>query len=200
MKRNVCLLAFAAVLIALSGCISVPPIDREKGRYEGQDLPIPTSPQLKVGESVQVMIGGIPATEEKTFVDDIGQDGTITLPYLGKVEIAGMTEAEASDHIQREYIEKGIYKSAVVKVFAASRFVYVSGEIARPGRYPWSSDLTVSRMIEVAGDFGQFASHKVRLQRGNAAPVSVDVDAIRLGKMPDEPLYPGDRILIARSW
>lgn len=203
MKRNVPFLAVAAaaaVVLALCGCQSVSPIDQETAEYTGGDLPVPPTPELKAGEMVQVVLDAIPEGDKSSFTDTIGSDGVITLPFLGKVNIGGMTETEASEYLQQQYIERDIYKAPVVKVFTASRFVYVSGRVARPGRYPWSSDLTASRMIEVAGDFDQFASHKVRLQRGNTVPVSVDVAAIRLGRMTDVPLYPGDRIVVLRSW
>ncbi len=158
---------------------------------------IPEAPPLRIGETVQVTLDGIPMEEKDTFIDDIGPDGTITLAYLGKVKIAGLTTAQAADKIQKLYVDGKIYRDVVVRVFATSQFVYVSGKIMRPGRYPWSPDLTVSRVIELAGDFTEFASHKVQLQRGgNSEPETINVDAIRKGKSPDVPLFPGDRVLI----
>ena len=72
-------------------------------------------------------------------------------------------------------------------------YIYLYGEVRRPGRYQYSANLTVEKAIVIAGGFGGRASkRKISVSRGNPA--------VREKKVPlDYPILPGDVITIGAS-
>lgn len=81
--------------------------------------------------------------------------------------------------------------------------VTVEGEVARPGRYAIEGDLTVSGVISQAGGLTRFGKNSVKLRRvdpqtGKMQIIEVDLKAVRDGRQPDPPLFPGDVISVSR--
>jgi protein involved in polysaccharide export with SLBB domain len=80
-------------------------------------------------------------------------------------------------------------------------FVYVIGEVNRPGRYQMIAPATLTDVIIAAGGFTSFAYKRgIEVRRhaydGRTVVVRVDEDAILDGKTPDIPLYPGDTVMV----
>ncbi len=86
-------------------------------------------------------------------------------------------------------------------------FVYVDGEIARPGVYslPTAGRLTLSRLVAAAGGLGALAiPERVDLTRivgeNREATIRLNLAAIRQKTEPDLYLKPDDHIIIGTSW
>jgi polysaccharide export outer membrane protein len=80
-------------------------------------------------------------------------------------------------------------------------WVIVSGEIARPGRYPLEDGLTLTHLIEQAGGRTPFGSDRITVRRPDAAAggtsdIDADLKAIRSGKAEDLVLSPGDQVAV----
>jgi len=58
-------------------------------------------------------------------------DGTVSLPLIGEVKIAGLTERKASKKLQKLYAR--YLKKPFVKLDVLSKKVYVLGEVKQPG-------------------------------------------------------------------
>jgi polysaccharide export outer membrane protein len=89
----------------------------------------------------------------------------------------------------------------------ASGVVYIGGEINRPGVYnlPVNGKLTLSRLIDAAGGFGQLAiPDRVDLVRkvgdDREAIIRLNLGAIRQRTEPDIYLKPDDHIIIGTNW
>lgn len=79
------------------------------------------------------------------------------------------------------------------------RYVYVGGEVARPGRIVWTPDLTLTKAIQAAGGFTLYAKEaKVALIRENTA-YEIDADLAQRKPEQDLRLVPGDSIQVPRS-
>jgi polysaccharide export outer membrane protein len=87
-------------------------------------------------------------------------------------------------------------------IFAGTQhWVVVSGEIARPGRYPLEDGLTLTHLIEQAGGRTPFGSDRVTVRRpdvaaGGTSDIDADLKAIRSGKAEDLVLSPGDQVAV----
>ncbi|MFP4143654.1 MAG: polysaccharide biosynthesis/export family protein [Phycisphaeraceae bacterium] len=86
-------------------------------------------------------------------------------------------------------------------------FVYVMGQINRPGAYavPGENDLTLKQLIASAGGLGQLAiPERVdlirRIDDNQEAVVRLDVRAIFEGEEPDIFIKPNDIINVGTSW
>jgi hypothetical protein len=56
----------------------------------------------------------------------------------------------------------------------------------------------VTTAIQAAGDFTQFASHKVWLTRTDGTRIKVNVDKALRDSTQDPPVFPGDKIEVYR--
>ncbi len=90
----------------------------------------------------------------QTQVDD---HGFITLRFIGAIEAQGLTESELAQQIKDTCIREDIYPVIDVSVTVMQRFIYVGGEVLRPGRVLWSQDLTLTKAIQEAAGFSIFA-------------------------------------------
>jgi polysaccharide export outer membrane protein len=81
------------------------------------------------------------------------------------------------------------------------RWVTVSGEVKRPGRYPLDGPLTLTRAIESAGGLTRFGSDHLTIRRrdaeaGGTREIDIDLKAIRDGKAEDPVLAPDDQVSV----
>jgi protein involved in polysaccharide export with SLBB domain len=127
----------------------------------------------------------------------IADDGTITLPLVGPIRAAGKTPAELQDDIQKLYVPQ-YYVRLTITVTGQSRVYYVGGEVTHPGPEVYISRTTITTAIQAAGDFTQFANHKVWLTRADGTRTRVDVDKALKDSTQDPPIFPGDKIYVKR--
>ena len=100
--------------------------------------------------------------------EQIRPDGRITLPLLGSIYIAGMTPEEASAEL--EAIAREYYSDADVSLRVtgyASKKIFVFGEVARPGPYPFTGENTVLNTLSKALPNRLADASKVQVLRPN---------------------------------
>ncbi len=87
----------------------------------------------------------------QTFSVNIGPDGTIQLPGLGSVPAHGMTLEEVNMEVNARYarIVPGIEVTTVLDQ-RAPRFIYIVGEVTKPGRIELVGPTTVIQAIALA--------------------------------------------------
>ena len=86
------------------------------------------------------------------------------------------------------------YKRLTIIVTGEQRVYSVGGQVKAPGRQVYISATTVTKAIQSAGDFTDFAAKKrVKLTRNGR---TLTVDCVKAAKDPslDLPVYPGDKI------
>jgi polysaccharide export outer membrane protein len=155
-------------------------------------------PRLHIGDVVSITFTGLPEIVEP-LDKPIKDDGTITLPDVGRVQAVGKTVGELEDAIHDLYVPK-VYTHLNVTVKASSdRAFYISGEVKGPGRLLYTGDITVSKAITSAGDFTDFADRSdIILIRANGDRFVLNMNRILAGKDPDPPIFPGDQIKVGR--
>jgi polysaccharide export outer membrane protein len=181
--------------LGLAGCATTNPPDVMNP--PGPETTNGVLPRLHVGDTVTINFTGI--DDLSMLEKPIKEDGSITLPDVGRVQAAGKTAGELEDTIHDLYVPS-VYKHLNVTVKTTSDRVYfVRGEVNRPDRYIYAGPITVTKAITSAGDFSNFANHKkVVLIRANGQHFLLNADAILNGDVPDPPVYPGDQIVVAR--
>jgi polysaccharide export outer membrane protein len=154
--------------------------------------------RFHIGDTVIVNLAGPADVEIPVHQEPIKEDGTITLPDIGKVQAAGKTAGELQNELHDLYVPK-YYTHLTVTVNIGDRVYYVSGEVKQPGRQLYVGETTVTKAITSAGDFTDFANHKtVVLTRTNGQRLNINVDRVRSGKVEDPAVYPGDQIFVNR--
>lgn len=79
----------------------------------------------------------------------VNTDGTILLPIIGNIPVAGLTEQQAADTIARR-LSSGVVNPRV-QLVDQSLFVTILGEIGIPGRYGMRSTETLPNLLGLAG-------------------------------------------------
>jgi polysaccharide export outer membrane protein len=181
-----------AILLLCAGCgtSAVAPANPQ--------IPVSSSiAQLRPGDSLNIALQGVP--DGSTNAVQIDEQGLISLPYIGTLTAAGISTAELSQRIRETYVSKRIYTTVDVAVSVTERFVYVGGEVQRPGRIVWTPDLTVAKAIQSAGGFTLYAKETaVSLVREKTA-YPIDVKLAQKNPAQDPRLVPGDSLQVSRS-
>lgn len=133
----------------------------------------------------------------------VSSNGTVDLPYVQTIDVAGLEPQEIARLIRERLIEKKILSdpSVIVQVKEYnSRRVVLLGQVAKPGTFPLTSGLTLIQAISLAGGLTAIANDdRVTLTRkvGNKTQtVVLSVEAITSGISEDIPLQSGDRIYV----
>ena len=153
--------------------------------------------RLRPGDTLTVSLQGVPDASTNTVqVDD---NGLITLPYVGSIQAANASTAELSQRIRETYLDKKIYTAVDVSASITERFVYVGGEVEKPGRVLWTADLTLAKAIQAAGGFTLYAKEdNVTVVRDQKA-YQLDVKLAQRDPSQDPRLVPGDSLQVPRS-
>ena len=139
------LAASAAAVLAMSGCglpgDSLPPV------------PPPTASAYRLGPGDQV---GITLFGEKELSGafPVSDSGRVALPLVGDVQAAGLTTDQLAVEIEQKLKSAGLYRDPRVAVEVTSyRPVFILGEVAKPGQYPYQPGMTVLTAAAIAGGF-----------------------------------------------
>jgi polysaccharide export outer membrane protein len=94
----------------------------------------------------------------------VEQDGTVALPVIGHVAVAGLSRQEAAKAIEAMYRDK-LIKNPIIEVKIINLKVSVFGEVRSPGNYALVKDKTT--LIDVLGQAGGITD------RGNEKRVKI---------------------------
>ncbi len=140
----------------------------------------------------------------------ISADGTIRLPMIGKVQVGGLTLADARERIYRLYDADYLVDPQItLEVLEFSeRTVKVLGQVNRPGPVviPPDKPLTIVDAITRANGFTRLANkRKVSLKttdnEGNPLVIELNINQIMSDpSVPDIPLKDGDTIHVPEDF
>lgn len=122
----------------------------------------------------------------------VNSDGEINFPILGELKVAGMSRWEISEKIKRELIAQKLLDDPVVSVSFVNVFYSVTGEVAKPGRFPLDRDrMTVLDALANAGDltiYGDRVGVKV-LRREEGILKTYNIDLTNAETVSKSPAY-----------
>jgi protein involved in polysaccharide export with SLBB domain len=200
-----CALALALVLPGcrlLRGDNPGPAIEAQNPAVQRATLALPAS-ALGTGDVIEVRVF---QEADVSGVFRVAPEGSIDFPLCGKVAVGGLTAAAAADAIAQCLKAGRFYKSPQVSVFLKelnSRKVYVFGEVARPGTFPYEDGMSAVQAIALAGGFTRLASKNActvsRQLAGEQARIKVPIDDIVAGRAPPFTLLPGDILFVPES-
>jgi polysaccharide export outer membrane protein len=134
----------------------------------------------------------------------VASDGTVDLPYVHTIQVAGLEPQEIARVVRQKLIDGQILTNPIVVVQVKeyrSRAVIMLGQVSRPGSFPLTPGLTLMQAISLAGGLNQIANDDNvtltrKLPNGATTTVQISVDAITEGHAPDVPLQAGDRVYV----
>jgi polysaccharide export outer membrane protein len=181
--RSLLTAALLAGIVAISGCSSpadnFPPVPQA----QSEDY------RLAAGDQVRIITF---SDEQLTGDFRVNDSGNIALPLLGPVKAEGLTTNQLERKVVAALQQKNLYRDPSVAVEIISyRPVFVLGEVAKPGQYPYQPGMSVVTAVAIAGGFTyravQDTSSVVRIRNGKAEEFKADRDSL---------VRPGDVITI----
>lgn len=163
-------------------------------------------PAIRPGDVLAIATYGAPELTTTQSGADAGlrvsSEGTVVLPYLGTVMLAGKSPAEAAEYLEKELKQDGILVNPQVSVQIMSsptQVITVVGQVTRPAPVPaFGVRLRLLDVIAACGGFTPMASHTIIVHRlGDSQPITVN-----LGVDPSTsdatniPLVAGDTVLV----
>ncbi len=152
-------------------------------RYDGDAQ---VANYLRVGDAITVL--SVTEPEELTVpMEVIDVDGTVVLPEIGTLRVAGLTREESQRLIRDRYalvFNEEFAESVEVRMAAEPKSYIVLGEIGVKGIQPFIADMTLAEAVlmsqpdETSANLGA-----VRIIRGDPVDpfvIEVDVNAILL--------------------
>ena len=157
---------------------------------------------LRPGDTILVTIFDTPELSTETRV---ATDGSINLPLINSLSVAGLSEAEAGRRIDSAYLHAKILlhpqTSVLIRSFAA-KGVAITGEVVHPGLYPVAGQRSLLDIIAEAGGLTSSADTRVDIQRANGTlehVIRLPVDDSPLALSNDVSVFPGDHVICRRS-
>jgi polysaccharide export outer membrane protein len=134
----------------------------------------------------------------------VSQDGNITLPLIGKVQVAGRTTSETEQILASKLREKYLQSPQVsVSVKTYGKRITISGEVKGPRVLPDDGGTTLTQGIANSGGVSDLGnSQRVHIARSRDQHVQDEIynlDDIQAGKVADPLLKGGDIVVVEQS-
>ena len=159
-KKALGLWAVFIMAVQLGGCIT------DYGPVASDSPPIAPShaaTHLQGGDQLKVIVFG---EDTLSGVYDISPAGSITMPLIGAIPVAGYTTSEVAHALTRAYVSGKFFEEPKISVSVVSyRPIFVLGEVSSPGRYSYTSGIDVLGVVATAGGFTYRASRDLILIR-----------------------------------
>ena len=181
----------AVVLIFIFSCASL---------LSGQEE---RSLEYKIGpqDLLEIAVFGL---DEMNKTVRVSEDGNITLPLLGEIEVKDLTKSQLEQRLAR-LLEEKYLQNPQVTIFIReyqSKRVSILGAVSEPGRYELLGRQTLLHMIAQAGGMTNEAGDEIIVvhekEDGTSKSLRISIDDLVLKGDPslNIPLEPGDIVNI----
>jgi polysaccharide export outer membrane protein len=164
----------------------------------------PHMSQLGAGDSVSIQVFGQP---DATNVY-VGDDGTISVPLVGNIQVAGTSPVEAAARVAKALKDGGYFVDPHVTIIVTtprSQLVSVVGEVQSSGRYPINPRTTIVDLLAQAGGMKETASDVGYVLRSDDSghisryPVNLNGLTDLKDALPTATLLGGDSLVVPRA-
>lgn len=128
-------------------------------------------------------------------------DGKISLPLVNEIQASGLTPLQLKEILTEKL--KGFIENptVTVTVMEANSFkVYLSGEVKQPGVHRIRTEITLVKLIIMAGGFTEWADQKrilvITKEKGKEKRITANYKKIIEGQEPDILIKSGDTVII----
>nr|UXE41702.1 hypothetical protein Hi04_10k_c5966_00035 [uncultured bacterium] len=159
--------------------------------------------RIGLGDLLHVTVYGAP---DLTTEDRVSGAGTITMPLVGAVHVAGLTAEQAEQLIATRLRDSELVRDPQVFVFQkefAAGGIAVMGEVQKPGVYTLMGDRRLLEAISAAGGPTTRAGQAVTITHSSELnkPTIVDLNYFNPSQSPaaNVEVFPGDTVVVSRA-
>jgi protein involved in polysaccharide export with SLBB domain len=154
---------------------------------------------LGSGDVFEVRVYG---EKELSGVHRISPDGAIDFPLVGRVAVAGKSPDQIGEALAGR-LRDGYLKDPFVSVYVQeynSKKIFVLGDVAKPGTFPYRGGMNVVEAITLAGGFKNTANANyvvvTRKTADGERTIPVPVEKISKGLAANLELQAGDIVFV----
>lgn len=188
---------FLVGLIAVTACSAA--VDDTYLRYAAMDYGGDNVGILGPGDRFELRVYREPEMSGEHLVDE---SGAISFPLIGQVVVQGQTCADVARDITARLGASFLREPSVTCQLLElnSLRVVVGGEVRSPGRFAYTSTLTVMEAVALAEGLTDNASEdRILVTRdidGVSTEITVPLKLIVSGRAPNFRLWPGDIVTV----
>lgn len=132
----------------------------------------------------------------------VNSEGTISLPFLGKLKVAGLSKEQLKDNITNMILSKKLLVDPLVEIRYLNYEVTVLGEVARPTVIPVLNEkISLLKAIGLAGDMTIYGLREnvllVREEGGKKITRHINLNSSNFFESPYYYLQPNDVVYVA---
>jgi len=153
-------------------------------------------------DGMDITVIGVAALN--TLHTQVDAEGDISLPYIGKLHVAGLSTQQIQTMISQKYREGDYILNAQVNVTitsSPSQVIAVTGEVKSPTIVPAVGPRKLLDVIAACGGFTPLASHLVTVSRrstNETLQVLLDPNPMAT-TIENIAVYPGDTVIVPRA-
>lgn len=199
---------------ALTACGRTPPLELNPGLTVVENsagLPPPNRNDLTAADrpaligpldTIQVDVFNVPDLSREMQVD---ASGGISMPLVGMIDARGKTAGELARDIETSLRGRYVRNPQVTINIksSVSQVVTVDGQVAAPGLYPVTNQMTLMRAVASARGMTEYAKAEevviLRTVDGRRMAGLYSIAAIRRGAYEDPAIYANDVIVVGDS-
>lgn len=184
-------------------------------RAQAQDIKDVFIREYKIGakDLLEIKVVEVP---ELNLVVRVSEEGSITLPLVGRVELAGLTKEAAERKVASFLVAGNFVKNPQVTIFIReyqSNRVALIGAVKTPGMYELVGEMSLLELVSKAGGFLENAGNDIIVMRegkdGRDEKLTVDLNdlvmngtqSFNVALRPNDVIsVPIDRILQIYVW
>ena len=149
---------------------------------------------LRAITAAEVQAAQAQTREEQPYICRVSPQGTITLPAVGELAVAGQSLAQIEEQVIDAYHRYVVLRPSVfvrVLEYRTSK-AYIAGAVTKPGVYQLKADQrTLVSLLTEAGGIAETGAAAVRIVRAPAPPVEpngFEAPTVQLVRSSTEPL------------
>jgi polysaccharide export outer membrane protein len=148
--------------------------------------------QLSVDDQISITIFNEPELSIENI--KISTSGRISMSLIGQVNVKGFTVTALEAELVRLYLKGYLKKPNVTVSITEYRPFYISGQVDKPGSYPYRKNLTIEKAVVLAGGF------TARASKTTISLVSEDNKRSLTSAVLTDDVKPGDIITVNESF
>jgi polysaccharide export outer membrane protein len=165
---------------------------------------VATDHDYKVGPGDRLAVSVLQMPDMRTSVR-VSQQGAISLPLLGIIQVAGLSAADVerklADELRRKYVRDPQVSVQVEEI--ESHPISVVGAVAEPGTFQVRGPMNLLSVLSLAKGVTDTAGNRVVVVRADPATTPIDLDLKQLLESGDPRLnvvvYPGDVVKVTSA-
>jgi polysaccharide export outer membrane protein len=164
------------------------------GARAEDDAAVPADYRLGSGDKVSIVVFGEPELSLQVALNEAGR---FNYPFLGEIAAAGKTTSDVEAALVAGLKGDYLLDPRVSVTIVEYRPFFMSGQVGRPGSYPYSPGMTVRKALTLAGGITDRGSER----RITLLPESAKGAKSKARKVGlDDLVGPGDVITIGESF